>query len=279
MKSQEEGEYEERVKTRVLILRDLIQQGRIKFTENMRDKIEASFMKARFDENGEPDLSTIDGVIRSTALVAEHMVYRDKMKDAISLIDIQRKYFSIIEGNFNTFYKVMIEKQATPHQIANYIAYNNKDIDYLDEAIRPLLKNFKEFWDSVAEAGYIHLEDNTKAIRAVFGGDLFPQNNENIASKCGLYTDTIVLPCPFIRAKNIFDRWGKQERVYYLLKLALNILQYKDLAIADLVTPIVVILPDKEMLDEFAFKQMQELGDKDTLFHANKVFGREFKSI
>ncbi len=279
MKSQEEGEYEERVKTRVLILRDLIQQGRIKFTENMRDKIEASFMKARFDENGEPDLSTIDGVIRSTALVAEHMVYRDKMKDAISLIDIQRKYFSIIEGNFNTFYKVMIEKQATPHQIANYIAYNNKDIDYLDEAIRPLLENFKEFWDSVAEAGYIHLEDNTKAIRAVFGGDLFPQNNENIASKCGLYTDTIVLPCPFIRAKNIFDRWGKQERVYYLLKLALNILQYKDLAIADLVTPIVVILPDKEMLDEFAFKQMQELGDKDTLFHANKVFGREFKSI
>ncbi len=279
MKSQEEIEYENRVKKRVLILRDLMQQGKIRFAESMRDKIMASFMKARFDENGEPDLSTIDGFIRSTALMAEHMDYRDKMKEAISLIEIQRRYFSIIEGNFNTFYKIMIEKQATPHQIANHIAYNSKDIDFLDKAIKPFLENFKEFWELVAESGYIHLEDDTKAIRAVFGGDLFPQNNENIASKCGLYTDTIVLPCPFIRAKNLFDRWSKQERVYYLLKLALNILQYKDLALADLSTPIVVILPDKEMLDEFALKQMQELGEKDTLFHANKVFGRDFKSI
>lgn len=279
MKSQDEIEYEERVKKRVLILRDMMQQGRIKFAESMKGQIEDSFMKARFDENGDPDLSTIDGFVRSTALMAEHMDYRDKMKNAISLLEIQRRYFSIIEGNFNVFYKIMIEKEATPHQVAKHIAYNTKDIDFLDEAIQPLLKDFKEFWDLVAETGYIHLEDNSKAIRAVFGGDLFPQNNENIASKCGLYTDTIVLPCPFIRAKNLFQRWNKNERVYYLLKLALNILQYKELALADLDTPIVVILPDKEMLDEFAFKQIQELGEKDTLFHASKVFGREFKSI
>lgn len=279
MKSQEEIEYEGRVKKRVLILRDLMQQGKIKFAESMKGKIEESFMKARFDEDGDPDLSTIDGFIRSTALMAEHFDYQEKMKNAISLIEIQRRYFSIIEGNFNTFYKTMIEKGATPHQVANYIAYNSKNIDFLDEAIQPLMKDFQEFWELVAESGYIHLEDNAQAIRAVFGGDLFPQNNENIASKCGLYTDTIVLPCPFIRAKNLFGRWDKQQRVYYLLKLALNILQYKDLALADLATPIVVILPDKEMLDEFAFKQIQVLGEKDTLFHASKIFGREFKSV
>lgn len=279
MKSKEEIEYEERVKKRVLILRDMMKQGRILFAENITHQIEESFMKARFDENGDPDLSTIDGFIRSTALMAEHMDYRDKMKDAISLIEIQRKYFSTIEDNFSVFYNVMIENKATPHQVAHYIAYNTKDIAYLDDAIQPLLKHFSEFWELVAESGYMHLEDNTKAIRAVFGGDIFPQNNENIASKCGLYTDTILLPCPFIRAKNLFQRWGKQERVYYLLKLALNILQYKELALADLDPPIVVILPDKEMLDEFAYKQIQELGERDTLFHASKVFGREFKSI
>lgn len=210
MKSQEEIEYEERIKKRVLILRDLMQQGKIRFSESMRGKIEESFMKARFDENGELNLSTIDGFIRSTALMAEHMDYRDKMKDAISLIEIQRRYFSIIDGNFSTFYRIMIENKATPHQIAHHIAYNSKDVDYLDKAVKPLLEQFKEFWDLVAESGYIHLEDNTKAIRAVFWGN-FPQNNENIASKCGLYTDTIVLPCPFIRSKNIFDRWGNKN--------------------------------------------------------------------
>lgn len=279
MKSEEELEYEERVKRRILILRDLMAEGKIKFAETMREGIEESFSKARFDENGKPDLSTIDGRIRSLALMAEHFDHRNKMKEAISLYEIQRRYFSIIEGNFDRFYKPMVEQNLTPHQVANHIAYGSSDIDYLDDAIEPLLNDFKEFWEALSEATYIHLEDEYKSIKAVFGGDLFPQNNENIASKCGIYTDTIILPCPFIRAKNLFKAWNKQQRVYYLLKLALNILQYKDLTLAELDKPIVVILPDKEMIDEFAYEEIQKLGQKDTLFHAKKVFGREFNNI
>jgi hypothetical protein len=49
MKSQEELEYEERVKKRVLILRDLMEQGKIKFAESMAKGFEESFSKARFD--------------------------------------------------------------------------------------------------------------------------------------------------------------------------------------------------------------------------------------
>jgi hypothetical protein len=279
MKSQEELEYEERVKRRVLILKDLMAEGKIKFAETMREGLEESFSKARFDENGEPDLSTIDGRIRSIALMAEHFDYRTKMKEAISLYEIQRRYFSFIEGNFDKFYRPMVKQNLTPHQVARHIAYGNEDIDFLDEAIEPLLNDFKEFWEALSEPAYIHLEDEYKSIKAVFGGDLFPQNNENIASKCGIYTDTIILPCPFIRANHLFKSWDKQQRVYYLLKLALNILQYKDLALAELDEPIVAILPDKEMMDEFAYDEIQKLGQKDTLFHAKKVFGREFQSI
>lgn len=279
MKSHEEIEYEERVKKRVLILRDLMEQGKIKFAESMRKGLEESFSKARFDKNGEPDLDTIDGRIRSIALAAEHFDYREKTKDIASLLEIQSKYFSSLEDNFNVFYKEMLKHKLTPHEVANHVAYGKRDIDFLNDAINPLLDYYQEFWNATSEIAYIHIEDQHNSVKAVFDGDLFPQNNENIASKCGLYTDTIVLPCPFIRSKNLFQRWGKQERVYYLLKMALNILQYKELALADLDTPIVVILPDKEMLDEFAFKQIQELGEKDTLFHASKVFGREFKSI
>jgi len=155
MKTQEELEYEERVKRRVLILRDLMTEGKIKFAESMREGLEDSFSKARFDENGEPDLSTIDGRIRSIALAAEHFDYRSKMKDAISLDEIQRTYFTIIDRNFNQFYKVMVGKKLTPHQVAKHIAYGTKDIDFLDEVIEPLLKDFQEFWEAVSESAYI----------------------------------------------------------------------------------------------------------------------------
>ncbi len=279
MKPQDEIEYEERVKKRVLILRDLMEQGKIKFAESMRKDLEESFTKAIFDKNGEPDLATIDGRIRSIALAAEHFDYREKTKNLASLFDIQNKYFSSLEGNFEVFYKEMLKHKLTPHQIANHVAYGKKDIDFLDKIINPLIDYYQEFWNAASEIAYIHVEDQHNSIKAVFGGDLFPQNNENIASKCGIYTDTIILPCPFMRCRGLFKVWNKQQRVYYLLKLVLNVLQYKDLALTDLEKPIVVILPDKEMMSESAFEQIHKLGEKDTLFHAQKVFGREFTSL
>lgn len=279
MKSKEENEYEERVKRRVLILKDHIESGKIQFAESLREELEESFSRARYDKNGEPELSTIDGRIRSIALSVEYFDHRKKMKDANSLHEIQRKYFEFIEVNFATFYKIMIERKSTPHAVASFIAYETKDIDYLDEPIEELIKDLQEFWELFAESAYLHLEDNHDSIKAIFGGDLFPTHDENIASKCGIYVDTIILPCPFIRSKHIFQISDKKKRVYYLLKHALNILQYKELALTELDNPIVAILPDKGMMGEFAFEEIKRLGEKDALYHANKVFGREFKSI
>jgi len=279
MKSNEEKEYEERVKRRVLILKEQIEKGKIHISEHLRDDFEKSLLKVRLDKKGEPDLETVDGRIRSMALMAEHMDHREKMKSAISLQQIQEGYFNRMEGNFNHFYEIMIEKDVSPHQVANVIAYGKQSIDHLDKVIKPILEDLEKFWELVAESGYLHLEDDYDSIKAVFGGDLFPSNEENIASKCGIYTDTIILPCPFIRSRHMFDVWNKQQRVYYLLKHALNILQYKELALTELDKPIIVILPDKEMMDEFAYEEISKLGEKDALYHAQKVFGREFESM
>ena len=279
MKSKEEKEYEERVKRRVLILKEQLENGNIHISEHLADDFEKSLLRVRLDKNGEPDLDTVDGRIRSMALMAEHMDHRQKMKNAISLQQIQEGYFNRMEGNFNHFYKIMIENNVSPHQVANVIAYGKQSIDHLDEVIKPILEDLDKFWELVAESGYLHLEDDYDSIKAVFGGDLFPSNDENIASKCGIYTDTIILPCPFIRSRHMFDVWDKQQRVYYLLKHALNILQYKELALTELDKPIIAILPDKEMMDEFAYENITKLGEKDALYHAQKVFGREFKSM
>ncbi|WP_417887974.1 hypothetical protein [Zunongwangia sp.] len=279
MKSKEEKEYEERVKRRVLILKEQLENGNIHISEHLADDFEKSLLKVRLDENGEPDLDTVDGRIRSMALMAEHIDHRQKMKSAISLRQIQEGYFNRMESNFNHFYEIMIEKDVSPHQVAEVIAFGKQSIDHLDEVIEPILKDLEKFWELVAESGYLHLEDDYDSIKAIFGGDLFPSNEENIASKCGIYTDTIILPCPFIRSRNMFNVWNKQQRVYYLLKHVLNILQYKELALTELDKPIIAILPDKEMMDEFAYENISKLGEKDALYHAEKVFDRKFESM
>lgn len=278
MKSREQREYEERVKRRVLILRDLLEEGKITVAEHIANDLKESLSKARFDENGEPDLETIDGRIRSMALMAEFFDHREKMKEAISLYQIQESYFGRFELNFKDFYDIMIKKNLNPHQVAEFAAYNHAN-DYLSKAVEPIIEDLNEFWSAVAETGYYHLQDQEKSIKAVFGGDLFPSNNENIASKCGIYTDTIVLPCPIIRSRHMFTVWNKEQRVYYLVKHALNILKYRDLALADVEKPIVVILADKEMIDDSSFNEIRELGEKDTLYHAQQVFGRKFSSM
>lgn len=282
MKSKEEKEYEKRVKSRVLLLKEYLEKGDKKINiVNKEDavRLEESLSKIRFDADGEPILDTVDGRIRSLALVIEQVDHRDKMKSAISLQQIQEGYFNRIDGNFNHFYKMMIDNNVSPSQVANVIAYGEQSIDSLDEVIKPILNDLEEFWELVAESGYLHLQDDYDSIKAIFGGDLFPSNEENIASKCGIYTDTIILPCPFIRSRQMFDVWNKQQRVYFLLKHALNILQYKELALTELDKPIVAILPDREMMDEFAYEQISKLGEKDALYHAGKVFEREFESM
>ncbi|QIE58488.1 hypothetical protein G5B37_02610 [Rasiella rasia] len=282
MKSKEEEEYEKRVKARVLKLKEFLEKSDKKINIVGKEdavNFEESFRKIRYDSDGNPILETIDGRIRSLALVIEQVDHRDKMKSAISLQQIQEGYFNRIKGNFNHFYKMMIDNNVSPSQVANVIAYGKQPIDNLDEVIKPILKDLEEFWELVAESGYLHLEEDYDSIKAVFGGDLFPSNEENIASKCGIYTDTIILPCPFIRSRHMFNVWNKEQRVYYLLKHALNILQYKELALTELDKPIIAILPDREMMDEFSYENIAKLGETDALYHAGKVFDRKFESM
>lgn len=133
-----------------------------------------------------------------------------------------------------------------------------------------------EFWESFAQAAYIHVEDMTEATKGVFGGDLFPTHNQNIASKCGIYLDTIILPDPFLRCKGLFKRWRPEERVFYLLKHALNVLQYEMLALADVVPLIVAILPDLPHIYEEEKTFLMHWGEQDALIHARHLFGRQF---
>ncbi|MEZ9953321.1 hypothetical protein AB4395_12595 [Vibrio splendidus] len=276
-KSKEEMEYEERLRRRLKILQEQFKAGKVKLAEGL--DVEKSLLAVRTRPDGEIDLDTVDGLVRSMALAVTAMHDREEMKKEASLSEIQNMYFQFIENNFGDFYKIMLQKGLTPNDAATALTQNKKSINELAENLEEFLGIIEEFWESVGEVAQIHLEDMHGNIKGIFGGDLFPSHNENIASKCGIYTDTIVLPDPFLRSKHIFSHYPKDSKAFYFIKHAMNILQYKDLACADVDIPIVAILPDQAALQEDERDFYVSLGKDDSLVHAGKLFGRDFASF
>ncbi|POU04044.1 hypothetical protein C3369_01385 [Escherichia sp. ESNIH1] len=275
--SSEEIEYEKRLRRRLKILQEQFKAGKVYIQEGLG--IENSLLAVRYGTDGEIDLNTVDGAVRSMALAITAIHDREEMKKEISLHEIQKTYFSFIESNFGGFYKEMARNELTPHQVGRALTRNKEFMDGLKGGLRDFLNAITEFWEAVGEVAHIHVEDMRGNVKGVFGGDLFPAQDENIASKCGVFTDTIILPDPFLRSKHIFEHNSYEDCVYYLVKHAMNILKYKELACAELDTPIVAIIPDLSVLQESEKEFYRTLGRQDALIHAGKLFGREFESF
>ena len=276
-KAIEEVEYEQRLRRRLKILQEQFKEGKIRIAEGL--DVEKSLLAVRVGPDGEVDLDTVDGLVRSMALAVTAMHDREELKKEASLSEIQNMYFTFIEHNFGHFYEMMIKQGLTPHDAGIALSRNEKTIDEITKNLDEFLGVIEQFWESVGEIAHIHVEDMHGNIKGIFGGDLFPSHDENIASKCGIYTDTIVLPDPFLRSKHIFANYPKDRQAYYFIKHALNILQYKDLACADLCTPIIVVLPDQAALQADEREFFVSLGKADSLIHAGKLFNRSFESF
>jgi len=276
-KTIEEAEYEERLRRRLKILQEQFKEGKVHIAEGL--DVEKSLLAVRQGPDGEVDLSTVDGLVRSMALAVTAMHDREELKKEASLSEIQNMYFKFIEDNFGQFYEMMLKQNLTPHDVGRALTQNQKSIEEITENLDEFLGVIDQFWEDLGEIAHIHIEDMHGNIKGIFGGDLFPSHVENIASKCGIYTDTIVLPDPFLRSKHIFANYPQESRAYYFIKHALNILQYKDLACADVETPIIAILPDQAALQKEEREFFHSLGKEDSLIHAGKLFGRKFKSF
>lgn len=275
--SNEEVEYEKRLRRRLLILQQKIKDGKVKIQEGLR--INESLKAIKYGADGEIDLNTVDGLVRAMALAITELHDREELKKACSLAEIQNSYFNILEKNFSHFYDLMRKKNLTPHTAAHSISGNAQAVIELTTHLKGFLDYLKDFWNKSGEIAYIHVEDMHKNIKGVFGGDLFPTHDENLTSKCCIYTDTIILPDPFLRSLHIFEKSPPAEKAYYFIKHAMNILQYKELACAEVEIPIVVVLPDIAILEQEEREFYLKLGQDDSLKHSEKLFGRAFTSI
>ena len=280
-KSEEQLEYEKELRRRIKILQEKFNSGKILFSKELDDieGIKKSLFAVKAKPNGEIDLDTVDGLVRALASTAAISHDREELKKIASLGEIQSAYFDLIERYFGPFYEHMVEKRLSPHDAGMTSKQNPKFVEGVIRDLGQILPAIDEFWENLGEIAHIHVEEMQGNIKGVFGGNLFPEYGENIASKCGVYTDTIILPDPFLRSKHVFEHYPKEEHAYYLMKHGLNILQYKQIACTDIEIPIVAILPDKTALQENERKFCTRLGEADSLIHSEKLFGRKFESI
>ncbi|XPV77950.1 MAG: hypothetical protein ACNI27_08525 [Desulfovibrio sp.] len=275
--NQNNEEYEKELRRRLKVLLKQFEAGNIKINKDLN--VIPSLKAVRTGPDGEIDLNTVDGLVRSLALAVTHMHDREELKKEASLNEIQNMYFKFIEDNFAELFKIMVTKKMTPGEIGEVFRNNEQFRKEVLGNSEDFLNVIDQFWDNLGEIGHIHVEDMHSNIKGIYGGDLFPSHGENIASKCAIYTDTIVLPDPFLRSKFIFTQFNSADKAYYIVKHAMNILQYKELACADTKVPIVVILPDLAALQKDEVDLIKKLGEQDTLAHSAKLFGRNFESI
>lgn len=272
----EDPAYAEELRRRLEILRDHFKNGKIRISKDI--DIEGSLLAVRYGTDGKIDLNTVDSKVRALALAVTAMHDREGMKKDIPLREIQETYFTYIERNFKKYYETMKERGLTPHDAGMALSRRAETIKEIVSFIPEFVGVIAEFWSHADEPAWAHLED-MQCLKGVFGGDLFPSYKENLASKCGIYADTIIIPDPFIRSKELFERWSDKDKAYYFIKHAMSVLEYKQLALADVDPPIVAILPDpaKRSSDEQRF--LVELGKSDAIEHARILFGRSFGSF
>lgn len=274
---EERKAYEERLRRRLKILRKTFENGNISIPDDPH--ISESLMAVRYGQDGEIDLDTVNGVVRSLALAVTAMHDREEIKKAYPLAEIQQTYFEFIDRNFGRYYEIMLKRELTPHDAGVALSRRDEIIESITKGIPDFLDVIEKFWEGAGEAVFTHVEDMHESLKGVFGGDLFPAHDENIASKCGIYADTIILPDPFLRSRDLFSRWSKDDQAYYFIKHALNLLQYKDLACAEVEKPIVVIVPDMGALEERERDFYIKLGKEDSLEHSSRMFGRKFETF
>jgi hypothetical protein len=205
---------ERRLRERIEILKQEVEHGRVHFAPHLFEEMKKSLLTVRYGPDGEVDLSTVDARVCSMALAVASIRYRDDTKRQVSLREIQDAYFGWLGSQFGHLRKFAADAKQNPHQAGRAAASDPDFVKRIAPAIPEFMGVLTEFWSEAGEAAHIHLED-ARYLKAVFGGDLFPSAFTNIASTCGIYVDTIVLPDPFLRSAKMFELWSPERRTYY----------------------------------------------------------------
>lgn len=266
----------EELHRRIELLKKRLAEGKLKVASHLADDFEKSLLKVRVAADGMVIPETVDGRIRSILSFIAYQADREEWKELVSLSEIQKAYFQRVEHAFGQPFEMMREAGTDPYRFAGWFASDSSRVADAIKVTDEFVPSILEFWENISEPTWIHLEDSVES-KAVFSGELFPDGDSNIASSTGIYFDTTILPDPFVKISPLLQFMSENERCYQILRLGLQVLQYKELALAEAVVPIIAILPDRYQFDSSYGDFVNYCAQQDSLKHAGILFDRTFE--
>jgi len=257
----------------VVFLNEELRAGRIKISSKFTAD---GLARVRFGSNGKVDPSTVDGSVRALGLAMLGAKTHSALRGT-SLRDVQSRYFDILEQNFGEIYSEVKRYGASVPKVAAKFASDEAAVAAFAGRLDEFTAFLAEFWEYHGPIVEAHLND-LHSLKSVFGGDLFPRYDSNIVCSVGMYMDTVVLPDPLSRILMMRSAVAPQELFRLVVKHSLNALAYRELALADVNPPLVVIAPDRFGLDNGYSNAVSAAGNVDALIHASRIFGQEFES-
>ncbi len=255
----------------VTFLKQEFEAGRVKISS--RRTLEA-LLRVRLGPNGRIDPSTVDTSVRALARAVMGIVIHRTLRE-VPLRQVQSEYFEILEDNFGRLFSEARRYKVSAQRISEDASERPSLVSAFCADVDEFAAGLEEFWNAYGPVVAVHLNDLT-SLKSVFGGDIFPSYTSNIACSVGLYMDTIVLPDPLSRLFTMRAALSPKEVFRLAVKHALNALGYRELALAELNPPIVVIAPDRFGPDKGYTLTVKTAGEADALTHASSIFGRTF---
>lgn len=268
----------EELHRRIELLKKRLEEGKLKIASHLADDFERSLLKVRIAADGMVDPTTVDGRIRSLLTLIAYHADRQEWKEIVTLSEIQHAYFQRVEHAFGEPFEMMSKVSADPYRFAGWFTSEKSRVTDAIRVTDEFVTSILEFWENISEPTWIHLED-ARDSKAVFSGELFPDGNSNVTSSTGIYFDTTILPDPFVKVSPLLKLMSEEERCYEVLRLGLQVLQYKELALADTAVPIVAILPDRHQFESSYREFVHSCAEQDAVIHASNLFDREFNNI
>ena len=256
----------------VMLIKAEMEAGRLHIVRDL--KVIESLKKVRIAADGKVDPSTVDSSVWALAMATAYGRFQREVRK-IPLAETQARYFEILEDFFRQPFTEMRKHNLTPPQVAaNMVAHPNIVEAFSGEA-NEFYAGIKEFWQYYGPVVEAHLQD-MNGLKSIFGGDIFPSYVGNIATSVGLYVNTLILPDPLLRTSSFLGKMKPDQLLFFTAKHALNALQYKELALAEVNPPIVVIAPDPSYSQDPYQSVLQYTGEADLLSHSSQLFGRSF---
>lgn len=265
---------------RVFLLKERLEAGKLHFANHeLAEGFRRSYEAIRLRPDGKVDPTTLDGRIRASTLALIAMKQREEAKEALSLAKVQEAYFTFLFREFGWLFDQMRKADATPAAAASVISRHDDVMQNLSEALPEMVDAIREFWSECGEAAGYHIQDSRK-LKAVFAGDIFPAHWENAVSTAGLYVDTIILPCPITRLGNLLKNTTPTKHlVEIVVKHILTAMTYRDIALADVDPPIAMIVPNPDDANDEERQRLIIRATPVICAHAKYIFDRPFESV